>query len=329
MIVKAIFWFHPLTHHLYNTGKEYREIICDSEVLSENKFSKKNYAALLFELAERDYRNSQLAMSMAVNPSSLKKRIHIMSSQTNTNTKFRSSFLLSLCTAVFLVLAISCSDISDNGITNSEVQKTQSEMTNLSNDSKPLYIVNGEKWERTEEAVNKLSRVKAKYIQNIEVLKGQKAKKEYGEVGKNGVIKIQFADGIDKETVFSDLKDVTPKPRTSSLTSDKNDFFITADDMPELKGGLVSLQKEINYPEVAQKAGIEGKVIVQFIVNEQGQVEDPQVIRGIGGGCDEEALRVVKQAEFKPGKNSSGEPVRVQYTLPITYRLSSGEQDQG
>jgi len=92
--------------------------------------------------------------------------------------------------------------------------------------------------------------------------------------------------------------------------------------MPELKGGLGALQKQINYPDMARKAGIEGRVIIQFIVNEQGEVEDPRVIRGIGGGCDKEALRVVKQAKFEPGRQR-GNPVRVQYSLPITFKLQN------
>ncbi len=71
---------------------------------------------------------------------------------------------------------------------------------------------------------------------------------------------------------------------------------------------------------MARKAGIEGRVIIQFIVNEQGSVEDPRVVRGIGGGCDEEALRAVRQAKFKPGRQR-GQPVRVQYSLPIVFKL--------
>lgn len=328
MFIKALFWFHPFTYYLHSTAREYREITCDSEVLAKNKFSKKSYASLLVQLAEKDYRNSRLAMSMAVNPSSLKKRIQIMSEHSINYTKFRSSFLLTLVTATLLVATISCSDISDNGITNSEFEQTQSQIANAQgspDSSQPLYIVNGEKWEQNEKSVNKLARIKSQYIKNITVLKGQEAKNEYGEAGVNGVIEIQFADGIDKETVFADLKDVTPKPRTSSPKSDEDDFFVAVDNMPKLKGGLASLQKEINYPELARKAGIEGKVIIQFIVNEEGKVEDPQVIRGIGSGADEEALQVVTKAEFEPG-TQSGEPVRVQYSLPITFKLSSGDQ---
>lgn len=103
---------------------------------------------------------------------------------------------------------------------------------------------------------------------------------------------------------------------------EEEDFFVAVENMPELKGGLGDLQKKINYPDMARKAGIEGRVIIQFIVNEKGQVEDPRVIRGIGGGCDKEALRVVKQAEFEPGRQR-GKPVRVQYSLPITFKLQN------
>lgn len=103
---------------------------------------------------------------------------------------------------------------------------------------------------------------------------------------------------------------------------EEEDFFVAVEQMPQLKGGLAGLQRKINYPEMARKAGIEGKVIIQFIVNEEGEVENPRVIRGIGGGADEEALRVVKEAEFIPGRQR-GRPVRVQYSLPITFRLQN------
>ncbi len=113
--------------------------------------------------------------------------------------------------------------------------------------------------------------------------------------------------------------DLPPPPEEQE---EEDNFFISVEDMPELKGGLAGLQQKVQYPEMAQKAGIEGRVIVQFIVNKKGKVEDPRVIRGIGGGCDEEALRVVKEAEFEPGRQR-GNPVRVQYSLPITFRAQN------
>lgn len=103
---------------------------------------------------------------------------------------------------------------------------------------------------------------------------------------------------------------------------EEEDFFVVVEDMPELIGGLGELQRKIRYPEMARRAGIEGRVYIQFIVNERGEVEDPRILRGIGGGADEEALRVVKQAEFRPGLQR-GRPVRVQYQLPIVFRLQN------
>jgi len=113
-----------------------------------------------------------------------------------------------------------------------------------------------------------------------------------------------------------------PPPPPPADDDDEEDFFVVVEDMPELIGGLGELQRQIRYPEMARRAGIEGRVFIQFIVNERGEVEDPQVIRGIGGGADEEALRVVSQARFTPGMQR-GRPVRVQYSLPIFFRLQN------
>ena len=114
--------------------------------------------------------------------------------------------------------------------------------------------------------------------------------------------------------------EMPPPPKDEK--EDEEDFFVAVEQMPKLKGGLSSLQKRIEYPEMARKAGIEGRVIIQFVVTKNGNVRNPKVIRGIGGGCDEEALRVVKQAEFVPGRQR-GEPVPVQYSLPISFQLQN------
>ena len=96
--------------------------------------------------------------------------------------------------------------------------------------------------------------------------------------------------------------------------------------MPEYPGGEAAmykwLGKNIKYPQVAKENGIEGKVFVRFIVDQTGKVKDAQIVRGIGGGCDEEALRVVKEMPaWKPGKQR-GKPVKVQFTIPIHFQLN-------
>lgn len=113
-----------------------------------------------------------------------------------------------------------------------------------------------------------------------------------------------------------------PPPPPSEDEEEEEDFFVVVEEMPELIGGLAELQQKIRYPEMARRAGIEGRVFIQFIVNEKGEVENPTVMRGIGGGADEEALRVVSEAKFTPGMQR-GRPVRVQYSLPIYFRLQN------
>lgn len=111
-----------------------------------------------------------------------------------------------------------------------------------------------------------------------------------------------------------------PPPAAEEVVEEEPEIFVIVEEMPELIGGLEGLQRSITYPEIAKKAGVEGKVFVQFVVDEQGNVVDPVVTRGIGAGCDEEALKAVRQAKFKPGKQR-GKPVRVKMSLPITFRL--------
>ena len=114
-----------------------------------------------------------------------------------------------------------------------------------------------------------------------------------------------------------------PPPPPPPDEEEEEDFFVIVEEMPELIGGLQALQNQIRYPEMARRAGIEGRVYIQFIVNERGEVENPRVIRGIGGGADEEALRaLVQHAKFTPGMQR-GRPVRVQYSLPIVFRLQN------
>jgi TonB family protein len=96
--------------------------------------------------------------------------------------------------------------------------------------------------------------------------------------------------------------------------------FVVVEQMPELIGGLASVQEQLRYPELARKAGIEGRIIVQFVVDEAGRVQQPRIVRGLGAGLDAEALRVVRQVRFTPG-HQRGEAVQVKMSLPITFRL--------
>jgi protein TonB len=103
------------------------------------------------------------------------------------------------------------------------------------------------------------------------------------------------------------------------------EIFTFVEEYPEFLGGEKALyeyiKNNVNYSELAIKTNIEGTVYVEFVVEKDGSISDVKVLRGIGGGCDEEAVRVVKSMpKWKPGKQR-GQPVRVYYTLPIDFKI--------
>jgi protein TonB len=111
-----------------------------------------------------------------------------------------------------------------------------------------------------------------------------------------------------------------PKPEPP-----KNEIFEFVEQMPEFPGGddalSAYLSKNIKYPKQANEQGISGRVVINFVVNENGDIADVKVARGIGCGCDEEAMRVVRSMpNWRPGKQN-GKAVRVSYSLPITFEL--------
>lgn len=113
-----------------------------------------------------------------------------------------------------------------------------------------------------------------------------------------------------------------PPPPPPSDEEEEPEIFVVVERMPEPRGGMQAIYDRVRYPEIARKAGIEGRVVVQFIVDEQGNVVNPIVIRGIGGGCDEAAIAAVQGVRFTPGMQR-GRPVKVQFQLPIVFRLQN------
>ena len=114
-----------------------------------------------------------------------------------------------------------------------------------------------------------------------------------------------------------------PPPPPSADSDDDEEIFMIVEHEPELIGGIQGLHSHLRYPDLMRRAGIEGRVFVQFVVNEQGKVENPQIVRGLHDLADAEVIRVLLQhAEFTPGLQR-GRPVKVQYSLQIVFRLEN------
>ncbi len=111
-----------------------------------------------------------------------------------------------------------------------------------------------------------------------------------------------------------------PPPAPVEEEEEEPEIFLIVEQYPEMIGGITALYDEIKFPEIARKAGVEGRVFLQFVVDEQGNVQDAEIYRGIGAGCDEEAIRAISEMKFTPGKQR-GKAVKVRMSLPITFKL--------
>lgn len=128
---------------------------------------------------------------------------------------------------------------------------------------------------------------------------------------------------VDQDEVIEEY-DFTP-PEIEEEEIVEAEIFKVVEEMPEFPGGAAKMmeyiQKNIKYPMMARESDIQGRVFVSFVVEPDGKITNVAVLRGIGGGCDEEALRVVQSMpNWKPGKQR-GSAVRCSFTVPIVFKL--------
>jgi TonB family protein len=149
---------------------------------------------------------------------------------------------------------------------------------------------------------------------------------------KLGVLSVLCASLFTVFACTEEKKDGATPDYRSDESKMKKDGLSPAEEQPEFEGGMDAFYRhvanEMNYPLQARQMGIEGRVDVQFIVEKDGSLSDVKVSKGIGAGCDSEAVRVVQNApSFKPG-TQRGKPVRVRMVMPIIFRLSKGETNE-
>ena len=131
---------------------------------------------------------------------------------------------------------------------------------------------------------------------------------------------IETTEVLAEEETKVDENISAPPPKEISEVSEEPTYFVAVEEMPQPIGGLQGIQQMISYPEIAKRAGIEGKVFVRAFVDETGIVSSAEIVKGIGGGCDEAALDAILKTKFTPGKQR-GKPIKVQVTIPVVFKL--------
>jgi protein TonB len=132
---------------------------------------------------------------------------------------------------------------------------------------------------------------------------------------------IEINAEVDQTEVIEEY--VAPEVEEEEVV--EQEIFQIVEEMPSFPGGDVKLMeyiaKNIKYPQIARESGIQGRVFIGFVVEPDGSISNVKLLRGIGGGCDEEAMRVIKSLpKWKPGKQR-GKAVRVSYQIPVNFKL--------
>lgn len=108
--------------------------------------------------------------------------------------------------------------------------------------------------------------------------------------------------------------------KSAPAAGDNEGYLAFAEKMPSPVGGLAKIYSKLEYPRMAQQAGVQGKVYVLAFINEKGGVDDVKVLKGIGAGCDEAVVDAINKSEFEPGSHE-GQAVKVKLSLSFVFKI--------
>lgn len=333
---------NPALRRLCSEIDDFREQSCDAAVLSNSHVSKYSYASILFSMSQFQEPSYGVELRLTRNANGqLRRRIMAIKNMSLNRLYENHRFLISKMVALLLLVTVSGTlagayhmnfNEDFNPATRTSKYKVYDLMPTFlgfeSNSQVATTYPSMAMMAGTQGLVMLDLRIDQNgKVSRIKVLRDPGS--GLGTFARKQIERARFTPAIDGGhrvesnvmfPILFDLSDGQATVNYGASASEPEIFLVTEED-PILIDGLEGIQRTVKYPELARKAGIEGRVFVQFVVNEKGEVENPIVTRGIGGGCDEAALEAVKLAKFIPGKQR-GRPVRVQYSLPVTFKLA-------
>ena len=348
-------WFNPAAWLLKRELEAIHEYEADNATLHEG-FDARQYQLRLFEAAT-GVKYSSFTNNF-INCSTKKRIIMMMKKQTSPWARMKALFVLPVAFAA--VTVISCTSPKEKKVegqlSNVSVKGENPRLVFIFEDSTEIYI-KGEQLNFDNHDANfdylEPCGLTSENIDGISVLQGESAEAIFGESGKNGAILFrvkgktakdmttalaEYAQrtgneeplklSIKKPATIDDIQAVgyAPTAKANDPAAEQGEVFQVVEEQPMFPGGMQELMKfmqtNIRYPKEAQERGIQGRVIVQFVVNKDGSISEECVVRSVDSQLDAEAIRIIRSMpNWTPGKQR-GEPVRVRFTLPVTFRLN-------
>jgi len=321
-LMTIVFWFNPLVFLLKKEIRENHELLADDAVLTEYPDTQ-NYQLLL--VTHSTQLNSQL-LTHNFSYSLLKRRLFMMKNVKHPVRMLFKSIWIFIAVAI---MAVACSD-------NTQVNLPEA-VVEVSSPGGPI----------AEDSVS----LSFKYDLDVrkadfEVVLGKQQDCQLEIFGRDGKLITRLFNSKMGPGNFQTNWNISPeldyfyyvftagenhisgnsKFTPAKTTEDEEPIFNVVEKMPDYPGGISQLMKylgdNINYPAEAKEKGVQGRVFVNFIVEADGSVSNVNVLRGIGAGCDEEAVRVVSSMpRWTPGEQDD-QPVRVSFNLPVKYTLN-------
>ena len=350
----ALQWFNPAMWMLRQDLRAIHEYEADAAVLSQG-INMRQYQYLLIQKAVS---HCGYSVANGISHSTLKNRIDMMLNKKSSSASLLK--LLALVPIVGAALALNAETVTDyvyaekpqtqqkkvvkKGKKTAQVkvnaktievkeEKAEAAEKQVSkeapklifgeaNGPEPLLVLNGKV--ATKEQVMALDQSE---IDNVTVMKNEDVLKEYAKAfnadTSNGILFIntkEYVKNGKKEVVGVFVKAKEPADESAEGA------FDVVEQMPQFPGGSIELMKFLNenvkYPEAAEETGTQGRVVAQFVVEADGSISNVKVLKKVSDEIDAEAVRVIKaMPKWKPGMQK-GQPVRVKYTIPVTFRLS-------
>ncbi len=281
-ILSCILWCNPVAYFYKKEIGYLHEYLADAKAC-QSLPSKADYATFLVSKCFNVQPEMIIVQSFS-KTSTLKRRIVMLSKDhSKTVGLLKYGIILPIVTVLFITNAISCK----------QVIKEETSGIN----SRNLVL---------EEKIKDPNNIKS-----VEITKE-------GEVN----ITLKSGEKLNKKLDKKERDD----NNTSELINKQTEIFSIVENQPEFPGGISKMYKylgeNIKYPSAAQRANVSGRVFMKFIVEKDGSISNTEVLKGIGFGCDEESMRVLKSMpKWNPGMQN-GKPVRVYYQMPIVYKLN-------
>ena len=346
----ALQWFNPAMWMLRSDLRAIHEYEADGAVLSQG-INARQYQYLLITKAGGI---GGYSIANGINHSALKNRITMMTNKTSNSSRLLK--LLALLPIVGITLALNARTVTDYVYDEPQkqqpVKKGKANATVKTGSGQDIQII--ESVVTTDENPQ-VSDVE-KFVMKGKVFDGEDKSAIVGAVvtiqgskkgsvtDRDGNFSLEVSVGDRIEVMYVGYDTYTigvskayAKDRTYMIalykegTSPNKDIFDQAETMPEFPGGTSALMeflnKNIRYPEEACKKDIQGRVVCSFVVEKDGSISDAKIVRSVDPSLDEEALRIVNSMpNWTPG-TQDGKPVRVKYTIPLTFKLNDTSKE--